>query len=34
MTGMHWGSIVLVIVVFVGAFWLGKNKPALLGGYI
>jgi hypothetical protein len=34
MTSWHWGSIVIIALVFVGAFWLGKNKPALLGGYI
>lgn len=34
MRGWHWGSIVVMLAVLVGAFWLGKNKPNLLGGYV
>lgn len=35
---MHFGltltGIVMILVVAVAFFWLGKNKPGLLGGYV
>lgn len=32
--GMSVWMIVCIGLLLVGGFWLGKNKPSLLGGYV
>lgn len=31
---MGFSGIVILLLVAAGGFWLGKNKPSLLGGVI
>lgn len=32
--GLTIGGVFMIVVIAVGFFWLGKNKPGLLGGVI